>query len=74
MGCMQGAIPMGEEVWEQVRVRCGVPAVGAELTDKFNALEAGMHAAISLDKGCYIGQEALAKVTKGNGAAPRRVP
>lgn len=60
---------MGAGVWEQVRIRNGVPAVGTELTDKFNALEAGMHGAISLDKGCYVGQETLAKVTNLNGAA-----
>lgn len=65
---VQGAIPMGAAVWEQVRVRSGVPAVGAELTDKFNALEAGLHRAISLDKGCYVGQETLSKVTNLNGA------
>eukprot|EP00892_Ulva_mutabilis_P012067 jgi/Ulvmu1/9232/UM005_0332.1 len=68
---LQGAIPMGAAVWERVRVRCGVPAAGAELTDKFNALEAGMHGAISLDKGCYIGQETLAKVTNLNALKQR---
>ncbi len=36
--------------------------VGQELTEEVNPLEAGLHGAVSLAKGCYIGQETLAKV------------
>ena len=53
---------MGEADWERARVTQGRPAVGSELTDDVNALEAGLSHAISLTKGCYIGQETLAKV------------
>ena len=35
---------------------------GTELTDAVNPLEAGLYAAVSLAKGCYMGQETLAKV------------
>lgn len=35
---------------------------GAELTDAVNPLEAGLYHAVSLSKGCYMGQETLAKV------------
>lgn len=33
-----------------------------ELTEEVTPLEAGLHGAVSLAKGCYIGQETLAKV------------
>ncbi len=35
---------------------------GTELTDAVNPLEAGLYDAVSLSKGCYVGQETLAKV------------
>ncbi len=35
---------------------------GTELTDAVNPLEAGLYNAVSLSKGCYVGQETLAKV------------
>lgn len=40
----------------------GRPKPGAELTADFNPLEAGLYHAISVNKGCYIGQETIAKV------------
>ena len=50
-------MPMGEEGWERARVLAGRPAPGAELTEAHTPLEAGLGGAVSLDKGCYIGQE-----------------
>ena len=35
---------------------------GSELTEAVNPLEAGLYHAVSLSKGCYMGQETLAKV------------
>ncbi|GAB4818080.1 hypothetical protein N2152v2_005126 [Parachlorella kessleri] len=58
----QGAVPMGEEAWEAARIVCGRPAPGSELTQDFNPLEAGLYYAISIEKGCYIGQETISKV------------
>jgi tRNA-modifying protein YgfZ len=60
---------MAECVWEQARVFCGLPVPGKELTEDYNALEAGLYRAISLDKGCYVGQETLAKVHGKAGVA-----
>lgn len=45
-----GAVPAGEEVWEQARVMTGRPAPGSELTDEFSVLEAGLYSAASLNK------------------------
>jgi folate-binding protein YgfZ len=56
------AIPLGEAGWEVGRVVHGRPVPGKELTDEYNPLEAGLYHAISLNKGCYMGQETLSKV------------
>ena len=48
---------MGEAGWERARVLAGRPAPGKELTEDHTPLEAGLGHAVSLDKGCYIGQE-----------------
>lgn len=57
-----GAVPMGDYGWEVARVLAGRPAQGAELSKDYNPLEAGLYNAVSLAKGCYMGQEALAKI------------
>lgn len=63
----KGCAPMGEEDWEVVRVTQGRPAAGAELTEEFNPLEAGLYKAVSVSKGCYIGQETLSKLANTGG-------
>lgn len=57
-----GVVPMGETVWEQLRIRQGRPTPDCELTEEFNPLEAGLWHTISLSKGCYIGQETIARL------------
>lgn len=56
------AVPMGETVWESLRISQGRPVPGHELTEDFNPLEAGLWHTVSLDKGCYIGQETIARL------------
>ena len=41
---------------ETLRVMHGRPRAGAELTDDYNPLEAGLWRTVSFAKGCYIGQ------------------
>jgi tRNA-modifying protein YgfZ len=51
------------ELWELVRVERGLPRVGRELTDDVLAEEAGLLGShVHLDKGCYPGQETVARV------------
>ncbi len=57
---------MGEVEWEMARILQGRPAAGKELTEQHIPLEAGLYHAVSLNKGCYMGQETLAKVHKLN--------
>ena len=57
-----GARPIGSETWEILRVEQGLPLLGRELTQDYNPWEAGLGRAIHLDKGCYIGQEVIARL------------
>lgn len=63
---LQGAIPMGMDDWETARIQQGRPVEGNELMQDYSPLEAGLYQAVSLNKGCYMGQETLAKVHKQN--------
>ncbi len=62
-----GAVPMGDDLWEQLRVQQGRPVPDQELTDDYNPLEAGLLQTISFDKGCYIGQETIARLNTYKG-------
>ena len=57
-----GAHPIGAATWEILRVEQGLPLLGRELTQDYNPWEAGLDRAIHLDKGCYIGQEVIARL------------
>lgn len=57
-----GAMPLGNRGWEQCRIQQGRPVPDRELTEEFNAVEACLWQAISLSKGCYIGQETIARL------------
>ncbi|MEL6383041.1 MAG: folate-binding protein [Cyanobacteria bacterium J06626_18] len=62
-----GAVPCGDRVWQQLRIEQGRPMPGAELTEDYNPLEAGLWHTISFDKGCYIGQETIARLNTYQG-------
>ncbi len=57
-----GAVPMGDRLWEHLRILQGRPKPDHELTDDYNAVEACLWQAISISKGCYIGQETIARL------------
>lgn len=61
------AVPLGENVWEQLRVLQGRPMPGSELAEDYNPLEAGLWHTVSFNKGCYIGQETIARLNTYNG-------
>jgi len=58
----QGAVPVGREAWNIRRIELGIPRFGFELTESANPLEAGLFDSISFSKGCYIGQEVIARM------------
>ncbi len=57
-----GLTKMGTRAFEAFRITRGIPAIGSELSDAFNPYEAGLVHAISFTKGCYIGQEVIARL------------
>ena len=66
-----GACPLGDRLWEWLRVQQGRPFPDRELTEDYNALEAGLWYAIAFDKGCYIGQETIARLNTYKGVKQR---
>lgn len=62
-----GAVTMSDRAWEQLRIGQGRPMPGHELTDDYNPLEAGLWNTVSFNKGCYIGQETIARLDTYNG-------
>ncbi len=58
---------MGDRVWEQLRIEQGRPIPDRELTEDYNPLEAGLWQTISFSKGCYIGQETIARLNTYKG-------
>ncbi|MBX3050895.1 MAG: aminomethyltransferase family protein [Caldilineaceae bacterium] len=49
------------QAYENRRIELGRPGVGAELTGEYNPLEAGLAWSVSDNKGCYTGQEIIAR-------------
>ncbi len=66
-----GAIPLSESLEEELRIKQGRPKPDNELTEEYNPLEAGLWQAISFTKGCYIGQETIARLNTYKGVKQR---
>jgi folate-binding protein YgfZ len=58
-----GALPAAdEETYRALRIEAGIPGFPEEYDDRTIPLEARMTDAISFTKGCYIGQEVIARL------------
>jgi len=71
-----GAIPgsaqwCGTDAWEALRVEAGIPEMGRELDERTIAAEADLlERTVSFTKGCYTGQELVARLdARGNRVA-----
>ncbi|HEY1732895.1 MAG TPA: glycine cleavage T C-terminal barrel domain-containing protein [Acidimicrobiales bacterium] len=62
-----------DEAWEAVRIEAGIPTMGRELDGRTIAAEAGLgQRTVSFTKGCYTGQELVARLdARGNRVARR---
>jgi len=58
-----GAVPVTEPAAEIARVEAGLPRYGHEITEETMPAEAGIvERAVDFEKGCYIGQEPVARL------------
>jgi folate-binding protein YgfZ len=60
---VDGAQPLDDDAYEVVRVEAGRPRWGIDVDADRLVLEANLDDAISLTKGCYLGQEVVARAT-----------
>jgi len=80
-GDVVGAAPSGIDVGtaeqlERIRVSAGAPAMGSELDAEVIPAEAGqwlVDASASFTKGCYVGQELVARVDSRGSNTPRHL-
>lgn len=57
-----GLTEITAEEYEVKRIEFGSPAFGKEMTELTNPLECGLDKYVSFTKGCYIGQEVIARL------------
>ncbi len=48
--------------FETLRIELGIPGFGKEMSERTNPLECGLWDYVSFTKGCYIGQEVIARL------------
>ena len=70
-----GGVPVGAEAAEMCRVEGGRPLFRVDMNEDTIPLEAGIEdRAISLTKGCYVGQEVIIRVLhRGHGRVVRKL-
>ena len=59
--------PLPAREQQRWRIQQGVPAAPGEINDDTNPYEVGLADRVSLSKGCYVGQETLAKLATYDG-------
>jgi len=57
-----GAQPVGYEALEILRIEAGVPRYGVDMDETNVVTETGLDEAVSYTKGCYVGQEIIARI------------
>jgi folate-binding protein YgfZ len=57
-----GARPVGYDAFEILRIEAGLPRYGVDMDDTNVVTEAALDDAVSYTKGCYVGQEIIARI------------
>lgn len=57
-----GARPVGHDALNMLRIEAGEPRYGADMDETTVVTETNLDAAVSYTKGCYIGQEIIARI------------
>lgn len=70
-----GAVPVDASTAETTRIEAGIPRFLVDMDDTTIPLEAGIESsAISMSKGCYVGQEVIVRVLhRGGGRVAKRL-
>lgn len=68
-----GAVPLGRVAYDSLRVEAAWAEFGVDVDDNVYPQEARLERAFALDKGCYIGQEVVAKIDTYGGLNKRMV-
>lgn len=58
----QNAVEISDELFEILRIENGVPLYGVDMDETTVVLETGIDEAVSFTKGCYVGQEIIARI------------
>lgn len=57
-----GSVEIDAELYEILRIEHGIPLYGKDMDESTVVLETGIDEAVSFTKGCYIGQEIIARI------------
>jgi folate-binding protein YgfZ len=57
-----GAREVGDAAFEVARIEAGVPREGVDAGEEYIILESELERAVSYTKGCYLGQEVIARI------------
>ena len=69
-----GSVEVADDTAEVLRIEAGRPRLHRDATEANVIAEIGLDPAVSAAKGCYVGQEIVARMrTYGSGRAPRRL-
>ncbi len=68
-----GAILIGEQTMELLRIESGLPGYETELSNDYIPLEVGLWEDVSFSKGCYLGQEIIARMESRQKLAKKMV-
>ncbi len=58
----QNAVEIADELYEVLRIENGIPKYGIDMDETTVVLETGLDEAVNFNKGCYIGQEIIARI------------
>jgi glycine cleavage system T protein len=62
-GRFHSIVPFGFRALNSLRIEAGIPVYGVDVDESNMMLEVGLDDAVSFNKGCYTGQEAVAMAT-----------
>lgn len=57
-----GSVEIPDDVYETLRIENGIPRYGVDIDESTVVPEAGIDGLVSYNKGCYIGQEIIARI------------